>query len=67
MMESEIKVRYVNPEEPLHEGMQNRKWVNKEELKVHFPDQSGSKNPEDFCGTQATLFGSIITFEDGKS
>ena len=38
-MERELKMKFIDPEEPIHEGLHYRKWVSKEEALKDFPDQ----------------------------
>jgi len=45
-MENELKMKFIDPEEPLHDGLQNIKWISMEEAKQLFPDQPERLNPE---------------------
>ncbi len=34
-----VKMKYIDPEETIHEGMQNRIWVSKEDMIKYFPEK----------------------------
>ena len=46
-MENELKFKFLDPEAPLYEGIQNRTWVSKEEAFRDFPNQPERSKRED--------------------
>lgn len=52
-MNEELKFNFIDPCEPIHEGIQNRKWISKEEMRNQFPEKQdwqiqGSKAWKEF-------------------
>jgi hypothetical protein len=55
--ENELKFKYIDPEEPIHDypGLGRRKYISKEELLIHFPDQRERSKREDARNGDAVL------------
>jgi hypothetical protein len=53
-MENELKMKFIDPQEPSHEGLHYRMWVSKEEVLKDFPNQPERSKREDFCNHEWT-------------
>jgi hypothetical protein len=47
MMENELKINFVDPNQPIDSGLGDRVWKSKDEMKQYFPDQPERSKRED--------------------